>query len=254
MKFLLLATTFLFMSSCATMNKEECQATDWYAKGITDGAGGKSAEEYQKYSKACTEHGITPDFAQYSKGRDKGLLQFCEDAGTQLGSQGETITYPKQCLSDNHKRVFGTGHVQGLVRYCSYEKGLSEGSQGERDRSEICPEKSRVTFKKGYDKGIRQYCAPARAFQMERGGKNPSVSNCPRSMRARFEDAVRDAQRVKLLEGRVSSLKEQRDRHRKILETTTSEVERVRAEYAIRDVNREIDASESEIRNIERDY
>ncbi len=65
------------LSGCATMNADECAATDWSAIGYEDGSRGYTADRFGSHRKACAKHGITPDFQAYLSGRDQGLQNFC---------------------------------------------------------------------------------------------------------------------------------------------------------------------------------
>lgn len=64
-------------SSCATMNKSECQKADWQVIGLEDGAKGRVVSYIGNHREACAEHGVKPDLAQYNLGREAGLRQYC---------------------------------------------------------------------------------------------------------------------------------------------------------------------------------
>ena len=79
------------VSGCATMNEEQCVATDWSAIGYEDGSRGYTSERFGSYRKACSKHGITPDFRAYQEGRDEGLVEFCRPSkGYNLGVSGRS--------------------------------------------------------------------------------------------------------------------------------------------------------------------
>lgn len=67
----------LGVSSCATMNKSECQKAEWQVIGLEDGARGRAVSYIGNHREACAEHGVKPDLAQYNLGRDAGLRQYC---------------------------------------------------------------------------------------------------------------------------------------------------------------------------------
>lgn len=63
--------------------------SDWHAVGYADGAQGYTTDRFSRYSKACADHGITPNFTAYQVGRDEGLVEFCQPSrGYNLGVSG----------------------------------------------------------------------------------------------------------------------------------------------------------------------
>jgi len=79
----------LALAGCATMSKEECEATDWRTVGYEDGAMGQGIERLASRRQACAKHGVSLDLAAYRAGRDEGLLEFCQPAnGFRAGTRG----------------------------------------------------------------------------------------------------------------------------------------------------------------------
>jgi len=77
------------LSGCASMNADECAATDWSAIGYEDGSRGYTADRFGNHRKACAKHGITPDFQGYMNGRSQGLESFCQPGrGFSYGANG----------------------------------------------------------------------------------------------------------------------------------------------------------------------
>lgn len=77
------------LSSCAVMSEEECAYSDWTAVGYEDGADGRTSDRFGDYRRACAEFGITPDFAAWQDGRDRGLVEYCQPLrGFQIGQSG----------------------------------------------------------------------------------------------------------------------------------------------------------------------
>ena len=77
------------LGGCASMNGDECMASDWAAIGFEDGARGYTSDHLSQYRKACAKHGVTPDFAAYQNGREQGLLEYCRPGrGFEIGSHG----------------------------------------------------------------------------------------------------------------------------------------------------------------------
>jgi hypothetical protein len=77
------------LSGCNSMSAQECLATDWRTVGYEDGVNGYSGDRIGRYRNACSEHGVTPNLAEYQQGRDQGLNEFCKPAnGFRVGSHG----------------------------------------------------------------------------------------------------------------------------------------------------------------------
>ena len=72
-----LALLIVGLSGCASMNADECAASDWSAIGYEDGSRGYTADRFANHRKACAKHGITADFQAYQRGRDQGPEDFC---------------------------------------------------------------------------------------------------------------------------------------------------------------------------------
>ncbi len=86
----------LLVSSCATLNKEECITADWYAIGHEDASYGREANYLSQHRKACAEHGVTPNFERYNQGHSQGLTVFCRsNRGYTMASDGSS--YPEVC-------------------------------------------------------------------------------------------------------------------------------------------------------------
>lgn len=77
------------LGGCASMNADECAASDWSAIGFEDGSRGYTEDRFGNHRKACAKHGITPDFKAYQNGRDSGLESFCQPGrGFSYGANG----------------------------------------------------------------------------------------------------------------------------------------------------------------------
>ncbi len=87
------------LAGCNSMSAQECQSTDWRTVGYEDGVNGYSGDRIGRYRNACSEHGVTPDLAQYQTGRDQGLHEFCKPAnGFRVGARG--AGYSGVCPAD----------------------------------------------------------------------------------------------------------------------------------------------------------
>lgn len=222
------------------MSKEECVAGNWYAKGVSDGSKGRDVSQFQKYSEACAEHGITANFKEYSEGRSKGLLQFCEGKGSDFGKQGEAKVYPAFCLKDDQKKVFDRGYQTGLQAYCTYKRGLQQGESGGPSKADVCPLSSRRLYTKGYAEGLSAFCSPKRVFQEALKGKEVSGAFCEGKLKAPFEQALDGAKKYLKLDKERAELAQRRTKFEEIYRTNPSEVEKLRAEYAMKDIDEQL--------------
>ncbi len=84
-----LLTLLMIVSSCATMNEQECLVSDWAAVGYEDGAQGVTSTYFGEYRRACAKHGIAPNFQAWQAGRSDGLVEYCQPTrGFYLGESG----------------------------------------------------------------------------------------------------------------------------------------------------------------------
>lgn len=77
------------ISGCASMSSDECLMADWNAIGYEDGARGYTTERFSNHRKACADHGVAPNFADYQAGREQGLVEYCQPGrGFDVGASG----------------------------------------------------------------------------------------------------------------------------------------------------------------------
>lgn len=77
------------LGGCASMSGDECVTGDWEAIGYEDGARGYTTDQLAQRRKACAKHGVTPDFAAYQRGREQGLVEYCQPGRAfDVGSRG----------------------------------------------------------------------------------------------------------------------------------------------------------------------
>lgn len=89
LKIFWLSLALVGLNGCASMSGDECMTSDWSAIGYEDGSRGYTDDRLAKHRKACAKHGITPDFAAYQSGRDRGLVQYCQPGrGFNVGANG----------------------------------------------------------------------------------------------------------------------------------------------------------------------
>lgn len=88
MRILILAAMAV-LTGCNSMSEKECLSTDWRTVGYEDGVNGFSGDRIGRYRNACSEHGVTPNLAEYQSGREQGLVEFCKPVnGFRVGARG----------------------------------------------------------------------------------------------------------------------------------------------------------------------
>ncbi len=88
-KCIIAAGIALSLTACSGMDQAECNAADWRTIGFEDGTAGRTQASIGEYRKACAEHGVTPDLAQYQEGYAEGVRNFCsESSGFNHGRRG----------------------------------------------------------------------------------------------------------------------------------------------------------------------
>jgi hypothetical protein len=98
MRILILAAMAV-LTGCNSMSEKECLSTDWRTVGYEDGVNGFSGDRIGRYRNACSEHGVTPNLAEYQSGREQGLVEFCKPVnGFRVGARGGG--YSGVCPSD----------------------------------------------------------------------------------------------------------------------------------------------------------
>ena len=93
MRYFLILTALLVVSSCATLSENECRSGDWYAIGLKDGADGRKPDFILQHAKACNEFGIAPKAKPWREGRTEGLKRYCTVPNAyDVGSRGRRLS------------------------------------------------------------------------------------------------------------------------------------------------------------------
>lgn len=86
-----LGAAMMALSSCATLNEEQCQVVDWQQLGESDGTRGFPVTYVGQHQEACTKHGISVDAASWQTGWERGIRTYCTPAnGLNVGRTGGT--------------------------------------------------------------------------------------------------------------------------------------------------------------------
>ncbi|MEE9314548.1 MAG: DUF2799 domain-containing protein [Rhizobiaceae bacterium] len=136
----------LFLSSCASLSKEECVVADWQSIGERDGAAGKGLNYFSRHVDACKKTVAKPDQAKWQAGHSYGAQRYCTPQnGLQAGNAGKTynnICQPRQ------QRGFLAAFELGKERYNLLSQRSSLVRELEGNRSEIDRIKRKVKKKK----------------------------------------------------------------------------------------------------------
>lgn len=110
MKNVLYLVAFLLLTSCASMNREECESANWQEHGKSD-AEFRHANLYNRYVEGCKEFGVIPNSNQYEAGFKKGLGELCTfQNGYLIGNEGQQL--PRICPKENQDK-FVQGYIEG---------------------------------------------------------------------------------------------------------------------------------------------
>jgi Protein of unknown function (DUF2799) len=137
MKYILLILISVYVSSCATLSKEDCQSIDWHERGKSDSLRGKTSKDFDAYAKTCTAHGAIIDQEKYASGREEGLKLFCTyDSGQQFGREGGV--YYETCPQSLETEFLG-GYRLGKREYelDQKEKELSRRKQDQVEEAKL---------------------------------------------------------------------------------------------------------------------
>lgn len=126
MKKILSLTTLLLLTSCASMDLEECQTANWQEFGQSD-AESRHVNLYNRYADGCKEHGVTPNLAQYEAGFKKGLQELCTfQNGYLIGNEG-TQQLPRICPKETQEK-FVQGYIEGQRNH-DHKKQMEKQNQ-----------------------------------------------------------------------------------------------------------------------------
>lgn len=90
------AASFGLLSSCATLNEEQCATTDWTQLGEQDGAAGRQASYVDQHRQACERHGLPVDQTAWQSGWQRGIAYYCTPRnGLIQGREGRS--YANSC-------------------------------------------------------------------------------------------------------------------------------------------------------------
>jgi hypothetical protein len=123
------------VAGCASMSKDECRHVDWRTVGYEDGAAGRAASRLGDHRRACADHGVTPDLAAYTAGREAGMREFCQaHNGYRVGASGQV--YYGTCPADL-AAAFEQGYDVGRELYVRQRRVADADAAIDRRHAEI---------------------------------------------------------------------------------------------------------------------
>ena len=107
----LLASAGLALSACATLNEDECLATNWSQLGQADGAAGQPSNYVELHREACAKHGLPVGDREWLAGWQVGIRLYCTPQnGLLVGREGKS--YANSCPVDMASE-FGAAYQVG---------------------------------------------------------------------------------------------------------------------------------------------
>ena len=138
------------LAGCNTLSEKECRHADWVRIGQQDGANGYTAARLDEHAKACGEIGIVPDGRAYARGREQGLLSYCQPTvGRSKGADG--ASYYGVCTGAA-ETAFLRGYTVG--KQIHDLKRLQDSNR--RQRKELTDQLAKKDVKEDETKRIRR--------------------------------------------------------------------------------------------------
>ena len=122
----------VLLTSCATLEPEECKTADWVKLGYSDAMSGSSVM-LSDYSKDCAKAGVTPDQTAYMSGYNNGAKAFCTyDKGVEVGEKGKSVS--GLCNKPGLAEDFNRGLAKG--KELNKKQKAVSGKEDERNKIE----------------------------------------------------------------------------------------------------------------------
>ena len=110
-RLLLVVMVSFVLTSCATLNKDECLNANWKLIGHGDASRGQKKSRIDAHREACAEYNIKPNWDEYVAGWNIGIKTYCTlHNGIYIGEHGKS--YNGVCPKDQ-SADFLRGHDYG---------------------------------------------------------------------------------------------------------------------------------------------
>lgn len=145
------------LTSCATLNEDQCLLSEWQDIGYQDGLKGHKYVRIEKHQKACAKHGVAVDSAQYKSGYDSGISAYCNTFDHFQSGKNGNLMNPRCSLPD-YIRTYNSG----ITQYCSSTNAYILGANGGKYHN-VCG----AAFSELYSDGkkLYGYQAKVRGFE-----------------------------------------------------------------------------------------
>jgi Protein of unknown function (DUF2799) len=149
-----------------------------------------------------------------SVSKEDCLLTDWYEIGRQDGRQGKPRTAfqgrAKPCLEHGisaDRQAYYNGHDQGLIYYCTEQKGVELGQQG-FPYNPVCPLQLEPDFRAGYNQGLQSFCSERKGFEL--GHQGQVFRNvCPPEYEPDFRIGYEKGRELYQYEAKVASLQKQ---------------------------------------------
>ncbi|UCD82118.1 MAG: DUF2799 domain-containing protein [Desulfobacterales bacterium] len=149
-----------------------------------------------------------------SVSKEDCLLTDWYEIGRMDGRQGKPRTAfqgrAKACLEHGisaDRQAYYQGHDQGLLYYCTEQKGFELGQQGLAYNA-VCPLQLEPNFRAGYNKGMQSFCSEQKGFDLGRQGQ-AYRHVCPPEYEPDFRLGYEKGRELYQYEAKVASLQRQ---------------------------------------------
>jgi hypothetical protein len=149
-----------------------------------------------------------------SVSKEDCLLTDWYEIGRQDGRQGRPRTVfqgrAKACLEHGisaDRQAYYKGHDQGLMYYCTEEKGFELGQKGLPYNS-VCPLQLEANFRAGYNKGMHSFCSEQKGFELGRQGQAYRYV-CPPEFEPDFRAGYDNGRELFQYESKIAALQNQ---------------------------------------------
>lgn len=150
------ALTFfaLYLTSCASDLKKQCDATNWFAYGESVAMRGDRLTG-DTFISSCAKEEAEVDHSALDRGFKKGMGKYCsEEQSYHTGKAGDPFA---EDMCDNGKlKLLKAQHQKGISEYCNRDNGYRAGGSGKKYRN-VCPQNLEREFIPEYNRGRRQY-------------------------------------------------------------------------------------------------
>lgn len=92
-------SALVVLTSCATLNEDQCRTVQWFDLGQQDGAAGRGEGHIEEHRRSCAEHKLPVDEDQWRTGWEQGIRLYCTpENGLLKGRQGSY--YANSCPAE----------------------------------------------------------------------------------------------------------------------------------------------------------